>query len=185
MRDVNTKPTLDEIAQARPQRFSSRPDYDRQQEHTADGLKLLDYLLTFPQNTPDDRWRSTAELQEMKIFGLRPVNRLVDARKGRYRNHCYDIEGIKFQHGTYRWRLHWPNRPGHPKHKQQTFLNLSGDERQTGRERPAGETRHARAERFSREFGLRPASHPWKPAFSDKRLADPDCFTLTPPEPRQ
>ncbi len=31
----------------------------------------------------------------------------------------------------------------------------------------------------------RPAAHPWKTAFSEKRLADPDCFILTPPEPRR
>lgn len=37
---------------------------------------------------------------------------------------------------------------------------------------------------YEREHGPRPA-HPWKTAFSGKRLADPDCFTLTPPEPRQ
>lgn len=37
---------------------------------------------------------------------------------------------------------------------------------------------------YEREHGPRPSSHPWKTAFSEKRLADPDCFTLTPPEPR-
>jgi hypothetical protein len=30
----------------------------------------------------------------------------------------------------------------------------------------------------------RPSGHPWKTAFSPKRLADPDTFVLTPPEPR-
>lgn len=28
----------------------------------------------------------------------------------------------------------------------------------------------------------RPADHPWKSAFSEKRMADPDCFVLTAPE---
>lgn len=30
----------------------------------------------------------------------------------------------------------------------------------------------------------RPAQHPWKNAFSEKRLAESDCFQLTPPEAR-
>lgn len=38
---------------------------------------------------------------------------------------------------------------------------------------------------YEREHGPRPSSHPWKTAFSEKRLTDPDCFTLTPPEPRR
>ena len=37
---------------------------------------------------------------------------------------------------------------------------------------------------YEREHGPRPKTHPWKNAFSQKRLADPDCFALTPPEPR-
>jgi Helix-turn-helix domain len=51
------------------------------------------------------------------------------------------------------------------------------------RERPAGDTRHNRAGQFEREFKVRPG---WQPRpFSEKRMADPDCFTLTPPEPRR
>jgi len=38
---------------------------------------------------------------------------------------------------------------------------------------------------FEREHGPRPGAHPWKKAFSEKRLADPDVFVLTPPEPRR
>jgi|SRR5713101_4123147 len=38
---------------------------------------------------------------------------------------------------------------------------------------------------YEKQHGQRPTSHPWKTAFSRKRLADSDCFELTPPEPRQ
>lgn len=38
---------------------------------------------------------------------------------------------------------------------------------------------------YERQFGPRPKTHPWKTAFSEKRLADPDCFTLTSPEPHR
>jgi hypothetical protein len=38
---------------------------------------------------------------------------------------------------------------------------------------------------YEKLHGKRPGPHPWKKAFSEKRLADPDCFQLTPPEPRQ
>ena len=37
---------------------------------------------------------------------------------------------------------------------------------------------------YEREHGQRPSSHPWKQPFSEKRLADPNCFELTSPEPR-
>jgi hypothetical protein len=46
----------------------------------------------------------------------------------------------------------------------------------------AGDSRLNRALEFERQF--RPRSHPWKNAFSAKRLAQDDCFVLTPPEPR-
>lgn len=37
---------------------------------------------------------------------------------------------------------------------------------------------------YEKQHGPRPASHPWKKPFSQKRLTEPDCFMLTPPEPR-
>jgi hypothetical protein len=37
---------------------------------------------------------------------------------------------------------------------------------------------------YESENGPRPASHPWKKPISEKRLAEPDCFVLTPPEPK-
>ena len=42
------------------------------------------------------------------------------------------------------------------------------------------------ADWYEREHGRpRPAPHPWKTAFSEKRMAEDDCFVLTPPEPRR
>lgn len=103
------------------QRFSSRPDYDRQQEHTADALLLLERLR---QAARDGRYPSTAELQAEGKFGLRPVNRLVDLRNGKY-GKKYDVERINCGHGTYRWRLHEPARLGYPKPKNQTVLSMT------------------------------------------------------------
>ncbi|SRR5260370_33687246 len=37
---------------------------------------------------------------------------------------------------------------------------------------------------YEKLHGKRPAAHPWKKAFSEKRLTEPDCFVLTPPEPQ-
>ena len=161
---------------------NSQPGHDsaRNKHHCA---ALLQYFRALPHDLSDKECPSTLELIRDGRFGQRPPNRINNLIHGVFDGRKYDFERISCGRGEYRWRLHEPNRPGHPKHKQQTVLNLSGDERQTGRERPASETRHSRAEQFSREFGLRP-SHPWKTAFSEKRLADPDCFTLTPPEPR-
>lgn len=57
----------------------------------------------------------------------------------------------------------------------------AGKREETERERPAGDTRHERAKQFERKF--RPG---WQPRpFSEKRMAQDDCFVLTPPEPRQ
>ena len=97
--------------------------YDRGEEHESDAMRLLARLREIPQSAPDDSWPSTAELQREGIFGLRPVNRLIDLRRGKY-GHKYDIEKINCGHGTFRWRLHEPNRPGYPKDKNQTVLPL-------------------------------------------------------------
>lgn len=121
-------------------RCQNQPD-ERRKEHESDAMCLLARLRGIPQSAPDEFWPSTAELQREGIFGLRPVNRLVDLRRGKY-GHKYDIEKVNCGHGTFRWRLHEPNRPGHPKDKQQTVLPLSSSQdwyvRQTGKPRPSG-----------------------------------------------
>jgi hypothetical protein len=38
---------------------------------------------------------------------------------------------------------------------------------------------------YEREHGPRPSGQPWRSAFSEKKLAQEDCFQLTPPEVRQ
>lgn len=96
----------------------------RRHEHDADALLLLDRFMRIPQNAPTNGWPSTAELQAERIYGLRPVNRIGDLKKGKYNGHCYDFEMIPCGHGVNRWRLHWPNRPGYPKVKGQTILPL-------------------------------------------------------------
>jgi hypothetical protein len=118
---------------------TTRPG-SRHKEHGADALRLLACLLSIPQNTPRDGWPSTAELQEARIYGLRPVNPLVDLRHGKYNDHRYDIEMISCGHGVNRWRLHWPNRPGYPKNKPQTVLHFAGSPdwyEQAGKPRPS------------------------------------------------
>jgi len=45
------------------------------------------------------------------------------------------------------------------------------------------DSRHSRAEQFEREHNVRPGWH--SRPFSEKRMAQDDCFTLTPPEPRR
>jgi len=45
------------------------------------------------------------------------------------------------------------------------------------------DSRHSRAEQFEREHNVRPG---WQSRpLSEKRMAQDDCFTLTPPEPRR
>jgi hypothetical protein len=100
------------------QRFSPRPVYDRSGEHTSDALRLLERLR---QAAREGRYPSTAELQTEGKFGLRPVNRLVDLRKGKYGTR-YDIERLNCGHGVFRWRLHEPARPGYPKNKEQSVI---------------------------------------------------------------
>jgi hypothetical protein len=115
--------------------------YDRQPEHGVDALRLLDGLMQIPQDTPNSGWPSTAELQAERIYGLRPVNRLGDLKKGRYNGHRYDIEMVSCGHGVNRWRLYWPNRPGYPKDKRQGALPLSPSDdwytAQTSKPRPS------------------------------------------------
>jgi hypothetical protein len=111
--------------------------YDRREEHASDALLLLQKLR---QAARDGVYPSTADLQAEGTYGLRPVNRLVDLRHGKYNRTRYDIERMDCGHGVFRWRLHEPNRPGYPKDKRQSVLPLSssGDwhERQMGHRRP-------------------------------------------------
>jgi hypothetical protein len=95
--------------------------YERQGEHSADAILLLERLR---QAARDGVYPSTAELQADGKYGLRPVNRLVDLRKGKYNRTRYDVERLDCGHGVYRWKLHEPNRPGYPKDKNQTVLSL-------------------------------------------------------------
>ena len=154
--------------------------YNRHSEHSADGLRLLDYLLTFPQNTPDNGWPSTAELQEMKIFGLRPVNRLVDARAGKYRSHRYDIERINCGGGIFRWRLYWPNRAGFPKTKNQSVLPLSESEREPSHYGSMAKARRSRGSWKSQSIFT---TKSWQQisAERERKLSAPEPdFVLTP-----
>ena len=100
---------------------------ERRTEHDSDALRLLGRFMRIPQTTPDSGWPSTAELQAERVYGLRPVNRIGDLKKGKYNGHCYDFEMISCGHGVNRWRLHWPNRPGYPKDKNQVVLALTNN----------------------------------------------------------
>src|SRR5713226_7106204 len=104
--------------------------YDRHEEHVAHGVALIDFLLSLPSNGPKESYPSTADLQASGRFGLRPVNRLVDARHGKYRNIRYDVEMISCGGGTNRWKIHWPNRIGFPKTKDQMVLPVDEPEQQ-------------------------------------------------------
>jgi hypothetical protein len=95
--------------------------YDRHQEHFADAVLLLERLR---RASREGIYPSTAELQAEGKFGLRPVNRLVDLRGGKYNRTRYDIERLNCGHGIFRWRLHEPARPGYPKDRNQTVLQL-------------------------------------------------------------
>ncbi|MGC1418440.1 MAG: hypothetical protein WA817_24360 [Candidatus Acidiferrum sp.] len=102
----------------------------RRKEHDVDALLLLDRFMRIPQDAPLAAWPSTAELQSERIFGLRPVNRIGDLKKGEFNHHRYDFEMISCGRGVNRWRLHWPNRPGYPKHKAQAVLSLADSDSQ-------------------------------------------------------
>jgi hypothetical protein len=97
------------------------PRYERQAEHSADAILLLERLR---QANREGVYPSTAELQAEGKYGLRPVNRLVELRHGKYNGTRYDIERLNRGRGVFRWRLHEPNRPGYPKDKTQTVLSL-------------------------------------------------------------
>ena len=111
-------------------------DYDRSQEHNSHSVALLEYFQSIPQDAPLHYWPTTSELQDMKRFGLRPVNRIGNLRDGKIEHYRYDIEKIPCGHGVNRWRLHWPNRPGHPKPKEQTVLPIEPAERSDHHQSP-------------------------------------------------
>jgi hypothetical protein len=96
--------------------------YDRHREHASHSLAALERLR---RANREYVYPSTSELQQEGLYGLRPVNRLVDLRHGKYNGTRYDIERINCGHGVYRWRLHEPARPGYPKNKRQTVLHLA------------------------------------------------------------
>lgn len=77
---------------------------ERRLEHATHAENLL--LRLREANLRGEQPPSTSELQEARIYGLRPVNRLGDLRR---RGH--DIEMIKCAHGVNRWKLHEPPRP--------------------------------------------------------------------------
>jgi hypothetical protein len=137
----------------------SRPAYDRYKEHGCAALRLLERLRKAAR---DGETPSTADLQDERVYGLRPVNRIGDLKKGKHNSTRYDIERIDCAHGVHRWRLHEPARPGYPKDKRQDVPPLTVGE-----------------DWYEKEHGARPASHPWKQPFSPKRLAED--FRLTPP----
>lgn len=85
---------------------------------------ILEYFRSLPSNLTDKECPSTAELTRDGRFGLRPPNRINDLVLGKFDGHCYDFERIRCGRGEYRWRLHEPNRPGYPKHKNQAALPL-------------------------------------------------------------
>jgi hypothetical protein len=115
--------------------------YDRQHEHAADAILLLERLR---RANREHIYPSTSELTEERVFGLRPPNRINDLVRGKYNGMRYDVEKINCGHGIFRWRLHEPARPGYPKSKNQTILPLEQPtppadwyEVQTGRPRAA------------------------------------------------
>lgn len=99
-------------------------------------------------NLPIRLCPSTVELTRDGRFGIRPPNRINDLLRGKFDGHRYDFEKQSFGRGVYRWKLHEPNRPGFPKSKNQTVLQLEAPSakaipdsqdwytRQTKRERP-------------------------------------------------
>ena len=121
------------------QRELSRPDYNRQSEHSCAALRLLEHLRGAAHEgvTP-----STAELQDERVYGLRPVNRIGDLIRGKHNHTRYDIERIDCPHGVCRWRLHEPAHPGYPKSKSQSVLPLSSP----------------KADWYEREHGHRPVT---------------------------
>lgn len=157
--------SLTQMGQARPPRRD-----DRRKEHDADALLLLDRFMRIPQDAPLSEWPSTAELQAEKIFGLRPVNRIGDLKRGRYNGYCYDFEMISCGHGVNRWRLHWPNRSGFPKSKNQTVLPLTS-ESEPQRVKRATDTRESTARWFEEQFG-KPRSSTTVSTTSDLPLFD-------------
>jgi hypothetical protein len=104
----------------------SHPGHDRGRDK-ADCAEVLAYFREINRGRPQYR-PSTAELTRDGRFGLRPPNRINDLVRGKFDGHRYDFERISGEkRGEFRWRLHEPNRPGYPKHKNQSVLPLPED----------------------------------------------------------
>jgi hypothetical protein len=146
-------------------RFAVQRDSHPGHRTVEQGCAALRLLERLRKAAREGETPSTADLQSERVYGLRPVNRIGDLVRGKYNGVRYDIERLDCEHGVYRWRLHEPARPGYPKNKRQEVLPLGADwyQAQTGKPRPG-----------------------WRPRpFSENRMAQDDCFVLTPPEPRR
>jgi hypothetical protein len=124
---------------------SPRPD-DRPREHANDALGLLERMRLASKN---GELPSTAQLQREGAFGLRPVNRIGDLRKGKNLPTYYDIEKIKCGRGVYRWKLHEPPRPT----DRQEWRNEGRRAQLSLPEQPSRDW-------YEREHGPRPGARP-------------------------
>jgi len=104
-----------------------QPGHDllRNKVHSA---AILEYFMGLPADLPKEQLPSTQDLMLDGRFGIRPPNRINDLIHGKHDAVRYDFERISCGHGVYRWRLHYPARPGYPKHKNQTVLKLDARE---------------------------------------------------------
>ena len=122
-------PTIDEVTTENQAAPWPGHDLVRSKAHCA---AVLDYFLGLPADLPKQQLPSTQELVMDGRFGIRPPNRINDLVRAKYDGVRYDFERIACGHGVYRWRLHYPARPGYPKHAKQTVLKL-----ETRESRPA------------------------------------------------
>jgi hypothetical protein len=106
-----------------------QPGHDllRNKAHCA---AVLEYFMGLPADLPREQLPSTQDLMMDGRFGIRPPNRINDLIHAKHDGVRYDFERIACGRGVYRWRLHYPARPGYPKHKNQTVLTLDVGEKQ-------------------------------------------------------
>jgi hypothetical protein len=98
-----------------------QPGHDPTRDKAGCGA-ILHYFRSLPPFSSDRECPSSLELIRDGRFGQRPVNRINDLVLGKFDGHRYDFERIRCGRGEYRWRLHEPARPGHPKDSKQTVL---------------------------------------------------------------
>ena len=93
------------------ERKASQPGHDllRNKAHCA---AILEYFMGLPTDLPKEQLPSTQDLMMDGRFGIRPPNRINDLIHGKHDGARYDFERIACGHGVYRWRLHYPARPG-------------------------------------------------------------------------